>query len=358
MYILMISRSTLYSSPGGDTVQVVNTAKYLKSLGVQVDIKLTNEIINYNKYDLIHFFNIIRPADILFHISKTNLPYVVSPIFVEFDNVEKLNRGIRYFLYKIFGTDGIEYLKSIGRWVKNNEKIVSLNYLLLGHRNALINVVEKASLLLPNSNSEMTRLEKKYNIIHDYMIIPNAIDKNVFDNNVKHNSKYFNSVICVGQITPRKNQLNIIRALNKSDFNVFIIGQPSKNAMKYYKRCKDEAEDNIVFINHLDHVELAEVYKSAKVHILASWFETTGLVSLEAAVMGCNIVVTDTGDQKEYFKDYATYCVPDSILSIKEAVTIAYHKMYDDKFRDYIFKNYTWEITAQKTLNSYQKVLK
>jgi len=32
---------------------------------VYVDILLTNQTIDYSQYDLLHFFNIIHPADIL-----------------------------------------------------------------------------------------------------------------------------------------------------------------------------------------------------------------------------------------------------------------------------------------------------
>jgi glycosyltransferase involved in cell wall biosynthesis len=61
------------------------------------------------------------------------------------------------------------------------------------------------------------------------------------------------------------------------------------------------------------------------VHVLASWFETTGLVSLEAAMMDCNVVVTKKGDTVEYFSDMAYYCEPDDINSIRNAIEKAYN---------------------------------
>lgn len=61
MKILMISRATLFTAPGGDTIQIMETASHLRELGVQVDIKLTNEEIAYSDYDIVHFFNMIRP---------------------------------------------------------------------------------------------------------------------------------------------------------------------------------------------------------------------------------------------------------------------------------------------------------
>ena len=70
MKVLFISRATLFKDKGGDTVQLVNTADQLKELGVEVDIKLGDRRIDYEQYDLIHFFNIIRPADILYHIER------------------------------------------------------------------------------------------------------------------------------------------------------------------------------------------------------------------------------------------------------------------------------------------------
>jgi hypothetical protein len=60
MKVAFIARSSLYSVKGGDTIQIVSTAKYLRQLNVDVDIKLADEKIDYNHYDLLHFFNLIK----------------------------------------------------------------------------------------------------------------------------------------------------------------------------------------------------------------------------------------------------------------------------------------------------------
>ncbi len=83
MKVAFISRATLYTSPGGDTKQLEETAAGLRLMGVQVDVFLANEKIDYSSYDLLHFFNIIRPADVIAHVRKSRKPYVVSTIFVE-----------------------------------------------------------------------------------------------------------------------------------------------------------------------------------------------------------------------------------------------------------------------------------
>ena len=69
--IVMIARPNLFKVPGGDTVQLKETANALRMLDVEVDIHLEGDI-NYEKYQLIHFFNVITPEDILGHIIRPN----------------------------------------------------------------------------------------------------------------------------------------------------------------------------------------------------------------------------------------------------------------------------------------------
>src|SRR6056297_3081196 len=117
MKILMISRPTLFSVPGGDTVQVRETAKALEKLGVEVDIKLADEAIDYQAFDLIHFFNVIRPNAIAPHVKKSNLPYVISTVFVDYSEVERKYRGGLFrLLSAILGPDSSEYLKTFARF--------------------------------------------------------------------------------------------------------------------------------------------------------------------------------------------------------------------------------------------------
>ncbi|MCB0698726.1 MAG: glycosyltransferase family 4 protein [Chitinophagales bacterium] len=360
MRVAFISRATLYSTPGGDTKQLDMTAHYLRELGVEVDVCLTNQPIEYEKYDLLHFFNIIRPADILGHVQKSGKPFAVSTIFLDYGDFEKKARGgLMKWMNKIFSEDQIEYIKAVARWAKNGEKIGSMNYLLWGHKKSVKWVANNAQILLPNSENEYRRFAKKYNIEHAYRVVPNGIDASVADKvkTSRINDKYDGAVLCVARIEGRKNQLNLIRAMNNTPYKVFIHGKPSPNNIGYYEQCKAEAADNIHFTTWLTEEELYEMYHSAKVHILPSYFETTGLSSLEAAVMGCNIVVTDKGDTKDYFDGYAWFCDPDDTDSIREAVVAAHEAPYNEAFRDKILKDYTWMRAAEETLAAYKQVL-
>lgn len=358
MKILFISRSTLFSSPGGDTKQITQTAAYLIRLGLVVDIRLAKDKIDYSPYDLIHFFNIIRPADLLFHARKSGKPYVISTIFLDYGEFEKKNRkGFQGILNKLFSEDFIEYMKVIARMIKNREPIKSRKYLIWGHRRSIRYLMKGAKMLLPNSVNEYERLVRKYGVEQKYTAIPNAIDTFMYKSTKTVDEKYKGAVLCVARIEGRKNQLNLIKALRNTSYHVIVHGKYSPNNKKYYDKCREAAAGNIHFSERMSEEELYVMFYSAKVHVLPSYFETTGLSSLEAAVMGCNVVITDKGDTVEYFGDLAFYCDPDDPASIKAAVDEAYRQPFREELRQLILQKYTWEKAAEKTLEVYRFAL-
>lgn len=360
MKVLFISRATLYSVRGGDTTQIENTAIELCKTGITVSIALCNNLnINYSSYDLIHFFNIIRPADIIHHIDKSRLPFVVSPIYVEYKEQARYNnRNIKNRLLSLLSKEGQEYVKGIARAVKNKEKIISRKYLLIGHKRSVKYILKRCSYLLPNSESEYKRLKNDFRCAGVYTVVPNGVDTEIFRIKLGElEKKKENSVLCMARFEPQKNQLNIVKALSGTHYQVKLVGNTAPNHQSYYDKCKNEAGQNIEFIGFSGKEEVVALYKQHKVHILPSWFETTGLSSLEAAACGCNIVISDKGDTVEYFGDHAFYCDPGNIESIRKAVDRAMAAAVNTEFMKEINEKYNWEVTARETLKVYQKVL-
>jgi len=351
----MISRPTLFDAPGGDTIQISETAAELRNIGVEVEIKLANEKINYHQFDLIHFFNMIRPNAIWPHIKKSKLPYVLSTIYVDYTVVDQYLRSkLLNRIIKIIGQDRGEYLKTIARNILNSEPIMDFDYLWMGHRKSVKRILNKASYLLPNSNSEWARIVKDYNPTSTGKIIPNGFPSNfkksAFDPTIK------SGVICVARIEPIKNQLNLIKAIQGTNIPLKIIGQAAPNHHNYFEECKRIATENVEFIGQLNQADLLDHYKKAKVHILPSWFETTGLSSLEAAAMGCNIIVSPYGDTKEYFEG-AIFCEPDNVQSIKHSIEKALAMEWEPLLRNRVLMKYNWKIAAEMTHLVYQEVL-
>lgn len=355
MRVAFIARTTLCTVPGGDTVQVLATAKYLRRLGVEADIRLSTDKIDYNIYDILHFFNITRPADILKH-ARSGKPYVVSTIFVEYAGYDKSERrGWRGMLFRFLSPGFIEYVKAIGRYLVRRDGMASPEYLWLGHNRSVRRVLQNAACLLPNSENEYRRLRETYGIDKRYLVVPNGIDTEIFRPRPDI-QRQRDVVLCVARIEGIKNQLNLIRALNNTRFKLYLIGDPAPNQQKYYTVCKKEAAPNVVFINNVPQASLAEYYSMAAVHVLPSWFETTGLSSLEAAAMGCKVVISNRGDVKEYFNDLAFYCDPASPRAILAAVEKAAEADMDPQLRHRINSKFTWEQAAFATIEAYKAV--
>lgn len=355
--VAMIARSTLYTAKGGDTVQALETARSLIAHGISVDVKLTDEDIDYNNYDLLHFFNITRPADMLCHINRSGKPFVVSTILIDYSEYDKYYRkGISGMLFRLLPADSIEYLKAISRKLKGNDKLMSLPYIWKGHKGSIKEILKKAKLLLPNSNSEYRRLKKQYGCNGNYIVVPNGVDPALFhfDQSIEKDPTL---VLCVARIEGIKNQFNLIKAINNSKYKLMIIGSPAQNQLDYYRACREIAGPNISFIEQLPQEALVNYYQRAKVHVLPSWFETTGLSSLEAAAMGCSIVITDKGDAKEYFGSDAAYCGPASPESIYAAVEKAASLPLSTGLRTKIISRYTWQQATLRTVEAYESII-
>lgn len=356
MKVALITRSTLYTVPGGDTVQVMETARHLGDIGVSAEIKLAGDQIDYGRYDLLHFFNLTRPADILFHSEKAQKPFVVSTILCNYTEYDKHHRKGAGVLLSFLPADGIEYVKTIGRWLKGSDRLASKEYLWKGQRNSIIKILKKTRMILPNSISEYKRITRSYPCNADHTIVPNGVDADLFHRSYSmgRNDKM---VLCVARIEGIKNQMNLIKALNDTAFKLYFIGSHAPNQKHYYDECRSIASSNITFIDHVPQNELVKYYQQAKVHVLPSWFETTGLSSLEAAVMGCNIVITDKGDAKEYFGTNAFYCDPAEPKSILAAVEKASKSRYNEELYDLILEKYTWKQAALQTYKAYQQTI-
>jgi len=354
--IAFIVRSTIYKIVGGDSQQVINTAKELGKIGVHVDIILSNEKVDYSKYDLLHLFNIIRPADHLYHIEKSNKPIVISTIYLDYSEFDTHGRSkLQKQILIVVGKDGAEYIKNNLRFVLRQDKLASFEY-LRGHRRAIKRIVSQARLLLPNSESEYLRLQKDYGISQRYHVVPNGINGDIFKN-IPNIERLENQVVSVGQIYGLKNQHRLIEASSGMDIKLVIIGKSPPNHISYHNFCRNIAGSNVTFYDFMPQENLLYHYAQAKVHALPSWFETTGLSSLEAGAMGCNLVVGSGGDTNDYFKEKASFCNADDVSSIRRALETELQNPCDNKFRELIFEKYTWEKAAEETHNAYKKAL-
>ena len=371
MKVLIQSRKNFYSLRGGDTVQLEKTKMELEKMGVQVDLSLEFEP-DLSQYDLVHLSNVTRIQETYLHVlnaKKQNKPIVLSTIYWPMDEFEKEGQvGIRKIINKNLSIDTEEKIKAVARYIKDPESrnIATRNIWKIGYSAMQKYVLDNVDMFLPNSEMEMNKLCEHFGRKKErYIVVPNAIDDEVAR---KQDSaqidpkfeKYRDAIICVGRIEPRKNQLTLMKALENTDYKVVLVGGVSNNQRKYFAAVKKyiDANDKFYYIPQINNSELYQLYKVCKVSTLPSWLDTPGLVSLEAAAMGCNLAISPRGSTREYFLNYAEYCQPDDIQGIRNAVDKAYAKEKNDDLKKMIFEKYTWKEAARKTYEAYCQLVR
>lgn len=356
----MLSRSTLFTGPGGDTAQMLETARALEPLGWKADVVAAGTPVRYADYELLHLFGVIRPADLLPAIRESGLPYVLSPVFMDYSGYEARHRGgPTGAVLRRLSPDGQEYLKALARVLRNGEPTGATDYWWRGHAASARQVISGARAVLPNSLSEQRRLEARYGVARPSYVVPNGVDAAaIAEAQSSPDARYQGAIVCAARIEGNKNQLALIRALRWLEVPLVFTGQPAPNHLSYAAHCRAEAGANVRFLGRLaEHVDVLRILAAARVHVLPSHFETCGLSSLEAAALGTRIVVGDRGDVRDYFGSAAVYCDPDDEASIRAAVLEAMATSAPTGFADEVLTRYTWAAAAQATAGAYAAVL-
>lgn len=367
MKVLFQSRTTLFSVPGGDTVQLMKTAESLRKLGVVVDISTDLEPA-LDGYDIVHLFNLMRPQEVYVqarNAKRQGRRVALSTIYGLYTEYERKARpGLAGLVSRHASPWQVERLKVVARAITNRE--ISRGSLLvagLGYKRLCGRVTELADVFLPNSGSEMSRVHDDFSASRGkpFVVVPNAVDEVIFDPQrvvVPDSIKRFEGcVLSAARIEGRKCQLELVRAVKDLDVDLVLIGKPAPNHMAYYEAIKREANDRVHFVGQVGHDVLAQYYAAAKVHALVSWMETPGLSSLEAGAMGCNLVITEKGDTRDYFGNDAFYCDPESVASIRDAVVAALKAPLNPGLQARIRSEYTWSKAAEMTLAGYKLAL-
>ncbi len=334
-----------FQNVGGGEILLLKTKEHLEKLGVYAKLfdiwkdKLED-------FDILHIFGGVRYCLGLMQTARNKgLKIILTPVFFstfqralyEYGSIKtKLNACLRHLTKVVFPS-----------FPSDRRQMLLL-----------------ADAIIPNSGVEQKQLARLFGIDKERMhIIPNCVDKS-FEYGDKYTfaSKYKleNFILSVGRIEPRKNQLNLIKAMRQFSKRLAIIGNTVSDYLDYYNECKRQAGQNVIFIEGIKHNDpmLKSAYSACKCLVSQGWFETPGLSALEAGLAGANVATTDKGCTREYFKDFVEYFNPADVKGIRKAIEVAFYKEKTPFFKEYIKKHFLWEVAAKKNLDIYNEVLK
>jgi glycosyltransferase involved in cell wall biosynthesis/Tfp pilus assembly protein PilF len=351
--ILMQNRTATFSARGGDTVVLEHLRDGLIARGCNVTIDTTGHADPGN-YDLVHLFNFATPDVTRARAEaavKAGVPFVVTTLYEEVPEFHNQSQAVATRLK--------EYVAR--RQDKEFWEKYKINLALVPRAARFDNdwVASHAAALFANGESEKKAIERDYPKAKTPTVIPLGHEVGALVGPEAFVKEYGVSdfVLCVGRFESRKNQLMLLKALENSELTVvFASGgftyQPDyTEAIRSFKR-----KGRTIVLDRLSPEMLSSAYAACRVHVLASWFELPGLVSLEAAAHGKNVVATRTGTTADYLGPSAFYCLPWDEDSIEAAVSAAYYAPVKSGVGD-IAGRFTWNVTIDQTLAAYESVL-
>jgi glycosyltransferase involved in cell wall biosynthesis/Tfp pilus assembly protein PilF len=351
--VLMQNRPSTFTQRGGDTVVLEKLRDGLVSRGwdVTVDVGATQDP---KQFDLVHLFNFATvdyTRELAQKAYSAGVPYVVTTLYEDLPEFHNQSHVVASRL--------VEYVRrgQDKEWWQGTSADHST--VPKAPRFQCDWAAMNAAALFPNGAGEARALRRDYPGVKSVVEVPLGHEVGALSTSEAFEKEYGvkDFVFCVGRIESRKNQLMLLKALEDSDLTVVLAAggfsyQPEYDqAVRSFKR-----KGRTLILDRLSPEMLSSAYAAARVHVLPSWYELPGLVSLEAAAHGKNIVVTRTGTTADYIGDKAFYCLPASEDSIASAVMAAYYAPVKPGLVD-MARSHTWQKAVDSTIAAYECVL-
>lgn len=352
--ILMQCRDNAYTHPGGDTVVMDRISEGLRARGVIVDIDTRAEK-NPREYDLVHLYNFAlkdKTEALAKACSRQRVPYIVTTLYEDWPLFYS-QMSAHYGALDAYLASG----QDAARWPELLKQAKTARPSPIWDNSLTAN---DSAVLVATGELEARALRRDYPAAKRVEICPLGADGYGLEDGgelFRRETGLSDFVFCVGRFELRKNQLMLLKALEDSDLTVVFAGGGFSYQPAYAEACRKlKRKGKTVFLDRLDSKMLASAFQAARLHALPGWLELPGLVSLEAAASGRNVVVSDFGTIRDYLGDFAFYCRPDEPETIKNAVTAAYYSEPKAGLREQAL-SFTWDRCALSYGEVYQSVL-
>ena len=377
MKILLANYEQADNYRGGDSIQIQETKKRLQHRG-HVVTSINSDRPDAHNFDIAHIFNCRSFESLqqqITHCKQAGTKIIISPIWISTKRSIWGSRGCHAILNKGI-TEGESSITALLEKLRQRKLTVTLNDYSVNSK-GIVNsddkttkqiglLLSEADGLLPNSWLELQSIRNDFHWSGNrFEIAHYGVDPSLFldadpkpfqeQTGIKHPF-----VMQAGRIEPSKNQAMLCWALRSTNLPVVLVGK-SKHWPEYSDLCQRILGNRLTIIDHLPQHLLASAYAAAAVHVLPSWVETCGLVTLEAALSGTPVVGSTFGHELEYLQNDAHYCDPadpDSILrAVQQAWDEGHHSPRCCRLKRRILEHYNWEQTVDSTEALYRQVI-
>lgn len=374
--ILLLNHGRAADLVGGDSVQIEATARGLRLRGHQVRVACSDQP-DTGDVDLVHIFNARTDQALAGQLAaahQAGLPVVVSPIWISltqarwgsmaaFGVLERLQQD------RSTGERLLEQLISRSLAVHCNGELIRFDQAgeaMTARLSRIARLLGKADVLLPNSWLELAAVRRDLAWRGTMVeIAPYGVDPRLFSDPDPEPFRRLSGlrepfVLQAGRVEPPKNPAMLLQALRDTKLPVVLAGRHDLDP-KYTDLCRSIGGNRLHLHGHLPAELLASAYAAAAVHVLPSWCETCGLVTLEAALAGTPVVASIAGHEAHYVGSDGWYCDPADPSSIRRAVEAALSAGRNDprvqRFQRRILAEFNWNAMIEASERAYAMAL-
>lgn len=329
MKIAFVLSHAILSPSNGVVSQALTWKVGLENQGHEVILIDMWQKNDWSSFDIIHFFTYnVYMRDFIVSLVKVNPNIVVSPILDPDYSINKL--------------------KLFSRWGNSKLGLTNPYY-------ALSSIKNKIKLFFVRSEFEKMYLVKGFRLEPERcIVVPLSYDIDLTKQNLEREHFCLHISLLMDE---RKNVKRLIQAAKKYQFKLILGGRLHNTEDLNILNQWIGDSDLIEYKGYLSQEEMITLYSRAKVFALPSTNEGVGIVALEAAALGCDIVITKFGGPKEYYKDMAKFVDPYNIDEIGQAIkTLMGNITYQPKLSNYIRNEFSTDTISAQLQNAYQSL--
>ncbi len=331
MKIAFLFNRLRVSKGDGIVSQALTWKRILEERGNRVDLASSWNYIDYSEYDVVQIFG--KPINLLNDVIGLEMKtknIVIAPIFDKDPNYT-------FSTYKFLSYLGSERLRTYNNFYALRRIRHSVKGCLVRSRyeqQVMMNVFGysakqcKIVMLSNGTECEPFSLERENFCLHISRLgVPGKNVKRL----IEASEKYQFKLILGG----------MLKESEKEKFDSWIKG---KHYVEYFGYLSDEKKHDLCM--------------KAKVFALPSFIEGVGLAALEAATLGCDIVITDIGGPKEYYDGLAKTVNPKSVDEIGQAVRFFLDgNTFQPILSEHVITNYSDKKVAENLESVYKDIV-
>ena len=218
----------------------------------------------------------------------------------------------------------------------------------------------RADRVLTVSERSKQDLVERYGISEEKIVVtPNGVDPIFRPNGEMPDEPPY--VLFVGGIQPRKDPLTAIEGLARlnGDLRLVLVGTEKRGGQEVRRTLRRLGlEQRVELAGHVEHEQLARLYRGAVCLVFPSRYEGFGLPVLEAMASGTPVVSTAAGAVPEVAGDAAILVEPGD----PEAIAAGIERALAERDRLVAAgleraSHFSWTETARRTLAVYRELL-